>query len=66
MGKILIKAVYQFIYEVEDETIENYESPEHYYNENLEDIREDVLENQLDYYEPEKLLEMSYYGYEEN
>lgn len=66
MGKILIKAVYEFIYEVEDEFIEKYDSPEHYYNENLEDIREDVLENQLDYYEPEKLLELSYYGYEEN
>lgn len=66
MGKILIKAVYQFIYEIDDDFIEEYESPEQYFNENLEDIREDVLENQLEEYKHEELLEFSYYGYEEN
>lgn len=66
MGKILIRAVYEFIYEVEDEFIKKYDSPEQYYNENLGDIREDIIENQLDYHEPEKLLELNYYGYEEN
>ena len=65
MGKILIRAVYEFIYEVEDEFIEKYDSPEQYYNENLGDIREDIIENQLDYHEPEKLLELNYYGYED-
>ena len=66
MGKILIRAVYEFIYEIDDDFIEEYESPEQYFNENLEDIREDVLENQLEEYKPEELLEFSYYGYEEN
>ena len=55
MGKILIRAVYEFIYEIDDDFIEEYESAEQYFNENLEDIREDVLENQLEEYKPEEL-----------
>ena len=67
MKKLYIKVTCEYLYEIEvsKETLDNYESPKEYFEENKGDITEDIIENQLDYVE-EKITEIKYFGHENN